>query len=116
MSKMTALLGLVLLIATQAFAGEGHWCDGDNRIQCYIITSGLITIAPTIAPSSTTEQSRVEYVNMVREDAAQYVAADGHEAAGAMLQNVLDQVREKSTLASQMTDLSLAKLIESDFN
>lgn len=116
MKKLTALTGLLLLTATSAFASCGD--DGTlNGNDCVLLSSTLTTMAPLIAPTaSTSEQSRIEYVGAVREDAAEFVAADGKAPADALLAGVMNQVREKSPEAAQLTDLNLAKLIESDFN
>lgn len=116
MTKITALIGLVLLTATSAYAS----CGDDGTLQgndCLLLLSLLTTLAPTIAPSGTTaQQSRVEYVGIVREDAAEFVGADGKATADAMLLDVMEQVREKAPATAQLSDLNLAKLIESDFN
>ena len=117
MAKIAALTGILLLTATTALADCSVWnnhgqnTDGD----CILLTSSLVTIAPTLAPSSSVRQDRVVYVGMVREDAAEFVGADGQEVAGAMLQSVMDQVREKAPVAAEMSDLELAKFIEANY-
>lgn len=116
MTKIVALTGLLLLTATSAFAGCGD--DGTlNGNDCLLLSSTLTTMAPLIAPTaSSSEQSRLEYVGNVREDAAEFVAADGKAPADAMLANAMTQIRAKAPEAAQMSDLNLAKLIEADFN
>lgn len=118
MTKITALTGLLLLAATAAFADCNVWNNhGQNTdADCFLLTSSLVTIAPTIVPSASVQQNRVVYVGMVREDAAEFVGSNAQEELGIMLLDVMNQVREKAPVAAQMSDLDLAKFIEANFN
>ncbi len=115
MLKFTSLFGLVLLTVSSAFA----FCGDDGNLDdwtCPFLTVTAVTSLLPYAAGEPSSQNRIAYVNVVRDDAAEFVAAGGAEAASAALQDVIDQVREKDVNARQMSDLAIAKLVATDFN
>ncbi len=129
MKKLSALAGLTLLLASSAMAGTLPKCGNDssdwqgwNGVLCYLMVGGVTTIAipleliGTTHASSSHSENREEYVGYVREDAAEFVAADGNAPVDALLADVIQQVRTNVPDTEQISDLEVAKLVEVDFN
>jgi len=129
MKRFSTLAGLTLLLASSTMAGTLPKCQnnpsdwqGWNGVLCYLMVGGVTTIAIPIELSGTTHasssqsQNREEYVGYVREDAAEFVAADGNAPVDALLADVIKQVRLEVPGTEQISDLEVAKLVEVDFN
>ena len=109
---------MTLLASASAHAECSMDSDEGNGFACSILFSSLMTsIAPTVAPSSSSvAENRETYVNVVREDAAEFIATNGQGVASALLKDVMNQMREKTSASNQVTDLQIAKLVAADFN
>ena len=112
----TLVVAMSLLTASSAFAELQCGENGDMSPWCAILlvsTSPYTTVANLVGSTSapSIDQNREAYVNLVREDAAEFVAADGTSVAGAFLQDAIKSIRQKSTATTQMSDLEIAKLV-----
>ena|SRR6185437_7583353 len=119
MKKLTILIMLSMILATAARADILDECvngafggEGSNSPLCLPLMISTLPISPFI---STTEgesaNDRAVYVQEVRDDAADYVAAGGQHAASALLQDAMNAIRVKYPQAHALSDLQIAKVL-----
>lgn len=114
-SGPVAILLISLVVSANcAFATDGPCGDQDEAgsILCATLLVSLSPIGTTIGLTGiTTQQDRAVYVAQVRDDAAEYVAANGNVPPSAVLKSALQALRQNESGATQMNDLQLAKTL-----
>ncbi len=73
-------------------------------------TFGLSTTLPLITTFGAPE-SKEAYVSQLRDDSAEFVAADGFTPASALLQNAINTIRAQDASNQGVSDLEIARAI-----
>lgn len=121
MKKLGVLLALWMSISASHASVIG-WMDscfdltdgGQNAPGCTLFLLGFTTFAPVAAPALTTSagitpEDKLAYENEIREESAEYIAADGAAPAGAVLEDAILAARAMSPSAEKQTDLQIAR-------
>ena len=123
MKKPFILIGCALVLCAYTGVAQADFesCEFDfssgsyraeHPVECAFYDIFSFPLSSTMMTSAA--GLKEEYINEARDEAAAYVAADGKQAAGALLQETIQQIRSREPSAQPMTDIQISQVIMGD--
>ena len=98
---------LFLLTTVSAFAAHAD-CNWNYFCALGQSTSHPIELSEMLSSNGYNSLNQ-EFIAQVRDQAAEYVAADGQEGEGALLSDAINMLRSTSAQAASLSDLEIAR-------